>query len=86
MKYLTVYLIIINAAAFLLMLTDKKKAMKHAFRIPEATLLGVAVIGGSLGAVLGMRIFRHKTRKLKFTLGLPLLLAVHMILLYFLLM
>lgn len=86
MKYLTVYLIIINAAAFLLMLADKKKAMKHAFRIPEATLLGVAVIGGSLGAVLGMRIFRHKTRKLKFTLGLPLLLAVHMILLYFLLM
>lgn len=86
MKYLTVYLIIINAAAFLLMLADKKKAMKHAFRIPEATLLGVAVIGGSLGAVLGMRIFRHKTRKLKFTLGLPLLLAVHTILLYFLLM
>lgn len=86
MKYLMAYLLLINAAAFLLMLADKKKARQNAWRISEATLLGVAVMGGSLGAVLGMRIFRHKTRHLKFSLGLPLILVVHCLLLCFFLM
>ena len=57
------------------MLMDKQKAKHHAWRIPEATLLGIAAIGGSIGAILGMRLFRHKTRHLKFALGLPLILA-----------
>ena len=78
------YLLLINALAFLLMLADKHKARKKAWRIPEATLLTVAALGGSLGATIGMHLFRHKTRKLKFSLGLPLLLIAHILLLYFL--
>lgn len=77
MDILTYYLLIINALAFLLMLTDKRRARKNAWRIPEATLLGVAALGGSLGAVMGMRLFRHKTLHLKFSVGLPLMLALH---------
>lgn len=69
------YLVLINAAAFVLMLADKQKARRGAWRIPEATLLGVAVLGGSIGAIAGMQLFRHKTRYWKFKLGLPLILA-----------
>ena len=75
-QVLTAYLVLVNAAAFILMLLDKQKSRRSAWRISEATLLGVAVIGGSIGAILGMYLFRHKTRHLKFTLGLPLILAV----------
>ena len=70
-----IYLCIINALGFLLMLLDKQKAKKNLWRIPEATLLGVAVIGGSLGAIAGMQLARHKTKHLKFAIGLPLILA-----------
>ena len=79
------YLLLINALAFLLMLADKRKAKKKAWRIPESTLLTIAALGGSLGATIGMNLFRHKTRKLKFSLGLPLMLIGHIVLLYFLL-
>lgn len=75
-QFLTAYLVLVNAAALALMLTDKKKARRGAWRIPEATLLGIAVLGGSIGAIIGMYLFRHKTRHLKFSLGLPLILAV----------
>lgn len=75
------YLVLVNAAAFILMLADKQKARRSVWRIPEGTLLGVAAIGGSLGAVIGMHLFRHKTRHLKFRLGLPLMLAVQICLL-----
>jgi len=68
------YLIIVNAAGFLLMLVDKLKAKGGFWRIPEATLIGVACIGGSIGALVGMYLFRHKTRHMKFTLGIPLIL------------
>ena len=81
MDILIYYMLIINALAFLLMLADKRKAVKKVWRIPEATLLAVAAIGGSLGAILGMRLFRHKTLHLKFSLGLPLMLAAHILLL-----
>lgn len=70
------YLIIINAVAFLLMLADKQKAKRGGWRIPETTLLASALFGGSIGALAGMYLFRHKTRHLKFTLGIPLILAV----------
>ena len=70
------YLVLINAAAFVLMLADKQKARRGAWRIPEATLLGVAILGGSIGAIAGMQLFRHKTQHWKFKLGLPLILAV----------
>ena len=76
-----IYLITINAAAFVLMLTDKRKAIKKAWRIPERTLLGAAAIGGSLGALLGMQLFRHKTKHLAFAVGIPVMLAIHCVLL-----
>lgn len=75
-QFLTAYLVLVNAAALALMLVDKQKARRGAWRIPEATLLGIAVLGGSIGAIAGMYLFRHKTRHLKFSLGLPLILAV----------
>jgi len=72
------YLIIINAAGFLLMLADKLKAKRGAWRIPEKTLLGVAAAGGSIGSLVGMYTFRHKTKHIKFTLGIPLILIAQL--------
>ena len=79
------YLIIVNAAGFLLMLVDKLKAKRKAWRTPESTLIGVAALGGSIGAIAGMYCFRHKTRHIKFTLGLPLILGIQIVLILFLL-
>lgn len=81
--WILVYLLLINALAFVLMLADKRKAQKKKWRVPEATLMTAAALGGSLGALLGMYAFRHKTRHLKFTLGVPLLLAVQAAVLFF---
>ncbi len=78
MKYLAIYLLTINAVAFLLMHADKQRARKKRWRIPEATLLGVAAAGGSPGALAGMYTFRHKTRHPKFTVGVPALLVVQL--------
>ena len=75
MKLLSFYLLIINALGFLLMLVDKWKARKNRWRVRESTLLLIAALGGSVGSLLGMYLFRHKTRHLKFTLGIPLILA-----------
>lgn len=81
MKLLSYYLLLINAAGFLLMLIDKQKARKMRWRIPESTLLTVAALGGSLGCIGGMYLVRHKTKHPRFTLGLPFLLAVQIMLL-----
>lgn len=75
MKLFWIYLLLINAAAFFLMLADKQKARKNKWRIPERTLLGAALIGGSLGALAGMYTFRHKTKHPKFYIGVPLILV-----------
>lgn len=75
MEYFILYLLIINAIAFLLMLIDKQKARKKKWRIKEATLMGVAALGGSIGALAGMYTFRHKTLHKKFTLGIPAILV-----------
>ena len=75
MKLLLYYLLIINAAGFLLMLVDKWKAKKNRWRIRESTLLIVAAMGGSVGSLAGMYLFRHKTLHLKFTVGIPVILA-----------
>lgn len=80
MKYLILYLLIINAVAFFLMLADKHKARKKLWRIPEATLIGTAVIGGSVGSLIGMYAVRHKTKHPKFTVGIPVILAVQIVL------
>ncbi len=84
MKYLYLYLVIINALGFLLMLADKEKARRGAWRISERTLLTVAAVGGSLGSLLGMKLFRHKTKHLKFTVTVPVLLVIHIVILIFL--
>ena len=76
------YLILVNAAAFALMFADKQKAIRGQWRIPEKVLLGVALLGGSIGAIAGMYAFRHKTRHGKFKYGLPLILLVQLYLLY----
>lgn len=80
MKLLLVYLLIINAAGFVLMLIDKYKAKKNLWRISEATLLWISVLGGSLGCLAGMYAVRHKTQHLPFTLGIPIILAVQIVL------
>ena len=77
-----VYLSLINALALLLMLSDKLRAKKHRWRIPESVLLASAALGGSLGALAGMWLFHHKTRKPKFYITVPLLLALHLVLFY----
>lgn len=74
------YLVIMNAIGFLIMLADKKKAIRGAWRIPERTLMAVAILGGSIGCLLGMKLFRHKTKHLKFTIGVPLILALQVVL------
>lgn len=79
MRYLLPYLLTVNAAAFLLMLIDKEKAKKRKYRIPEDTLMGIAILGGSLGAWFGMKVFRHKTQHKKFALGIPLIIGVQVL-------
>jgi uncharacterized membrane protein YsdA (DUF1294 family) len=72
--FLGAYLAVINLDGFLLMGADKSRAKKNKRRIPEATLFLAAVLGGSLGVLLGMHAFRHKTLHTKFTVGVPFLL------------
>jgi uncharacterized membrane protein YsdA (DUF1294 family) len=80
---LILYFLTINALGFLLMLVDKHKARKNRWRIPEATLMGVAVLGGSIGSLIGMYTVRHKTKHPKFTVGIPLILIVQLTAAYF---
>lgn len=68
-----IYTILINIIGLLLMKTDKKRARQRKWRISEATIWTISFIGGSLGALIGMYIFRHKTKHLSFRIGLPLL-------------
>ncbi|MBQ3251647.1 MAG: DUF1294 domain-containing protein [Oscillospiraceae bacterium] len=79
MKLLITYLILINALGICFMLADKIKARKNRWRIPEATLIGIALFGGSLGVIIGMRLFRHKTLHPKFSIGVPLVFALQLI-------
>ena len=79
-KLLIAYLLLINALGFGLMLLDKWKAKKNRWRIRESTLMLVAALGGSVGSLLGMYTVRHKTKHLKFTLGIPLILVAQYLL------
>ena len=80
MKYFIVYLIIINIIAFLAMYIDKRKAIKGKWRIKEHTLFVLALMGGSIGAIAGMYVFRHKTKKAKFYIGFPVILVLEILL------
>ena len=79
------YLIAVNLIGFALMGIDNYKAKKRAFRIPEATLFIVAIIGGSIGSIIGMYAFRHKTRHWYFVYGMPAILILQILLIALLL-
>ena len=81
-KYFIIYLIIINLIAFLVMYLDKRKARYGKWRIPEQSLLILALIGGSIGAIIGMYTFRHKTKKLRFSVGFPIILILQIVLIF----
>lgn len=83
-RILVVYLLAINLLAFILYGIDKKRARKREWRISEKTLIGIAVIGSCVGAILGMHIFHHKTRHWYFRYGLPLILTIQVLLAWFL--
>ena len=83
LKFILLYLLLINALGFLLMLVDKFKAKKNLWRIPEATLMTVAALGGSIGSLLGMYTVRHKTKHVKFTVGIPAILILQIALVLF---
>lgn len=80
MRYLIIYIVIINVIAFLAMYIDKRKAKYGKWRIPEQSLFILALIGGSIGAIIGMYTFRHKTKKLRFSVGFPVILVLQIIL------
>ena len=79
------YLIVITIVTFLVYGIDKWKAKKGSWRISEATLLILAVFGGSIGALLGMKVWHHKTQHKKFKYGLPLILLAQIALIYLIL-
>ena len=79
-KMITAWLLVINVVSFAMFGIDNSKAKHRKYRIPEAWLMLSAVLGGSVGAVCGMDFFRHKTLHKKFKLGLPLILAVQVLL------
>lgn len=79
-KNLIIYLVAINLIAFLAMLIDKKKAEKGKWRTKEATLLTLALIGGSIGEIIGMYVFHHKTQKPKFFIGVPGIIVLQILL------
>lgn len=80
MTWWILYLVIINIVSFVAMLVDKRRAMTYRWRIPEKTLFALAVIGGSVGAMLGMWLVRHKTRHWYFVWGMPAIFAVQLVL------
>ena len=78
------YLLIVNLLGFLIMLIDKQRAIHREWRIPEKTLISISIFGGSIGMLIGMSSFRHKTKHKKFTIGIPfiLIMQVFLIILY----
>lgn len=78
-KNIIIYLLIINIIGFLIMGIDKLKAIKGMWRIPENTLFAFTFLGGGVGNILGMYIFRHKTKKLKFIIGMPAILILEIL-------
>ncbi|MBQ4522397.1 MAG: DUF1294 domain-containing protein [Lachnospiraceae bacterium] len=84
LKYIVSYLFLVNIIAFVLYGVDKKRAKKGEYRISEKTLLLSGAIGGSIGAMAGMKVFRHKTKHKKFVIGLPLMFILQCLLIWWL--
>lgn len=79
MQNFIIYLVIVNIIGFLVMWLDKRKAIKGKWRIPEKTLFIITALGGGIGTTIGMYFFRHKTQKLQFVLGLPIITVLEFI-------
>lgn len=79
-KFISIYLLIINIFSFLIMFIDKTRAKHKEWRISEKSLISYAIAGGSIGMLLGMSYFRHKTNHKKFTIGVPTILIIQIIL------
>jgi len=84
LKNFLIYLLIINALGFLAMGFDKWKAKRGRWRIPEDSLFMFTILGGGIGTIAGIYAFRHKTKKLKFTIGMPLILILEILLFIYL--
>jgi uncharacterized membrane protein YsdA (DUF1294 family) len=78
-KYIFIYLIVINLIGFITMHVDKRKSEKRQWRVPESQLFGIAIVFGSIGILSGMYTFRHKTKHIKFVIGIPLVLIIQII-------
>ena len=85
MKYILAYLLIVNAIGLAYMIADKHRAKKNLWRIPEARLMLIAAIGGSIGIYAGMQLARHKTKHPKFFIGVPVIMALQLVLIALLL-
>ena len=79
-QVILLYILSVNLGGFIAFGIDKKRSIRSKWRIPEATLLTIALLGGSIGCLLGMKVFRHKTLKLLFSIGIPVMLALQIIL------
>lgn len=86
LKIFIIYVVIINIISFIVMGTDKRRAVNHKWRIPEKTLFLLAIIGGSIGTNLGMKVFRHKTKHMKFVIGMPAILIFQLFMFVYLLL
>lgn len=87
MEMLTVaflYVVIMNIIGVMMMGIDKSRAKRHAWRIPEKTLFLISLLGGSVGSLAGMYLFRHKTKHMKFVIGMPLILLIQIVVLTYL--
>jgi uncharacterized membrane protein YsdA (DUF1294 family) len=82
LESISIIIVIINIVTFIIYGIDKYKAKKGKWRIPENSLIGLAIIGGSIGAYLGMRVWHHKTMHLKFKYGIPLIIIIQLIAAY----
>ncbi|WP_373482528.1 DUF1294 domain-containing protein [Acetobacterium sp.] len=76
MNYFISYLVAVNLLAFIFFWNDKRRSKKEVWRIPEKTLIGLCLIGGSIGGILGMQVFHHKTKHALFVWGIPVILIL----------
>ena len=83
MKYFWIYLAVMNVAGFVIMWVDKQKAKRHSYRISEKALFLTAIFGGSIGAKMGMELFRHKTHHKKFVYGIPAIIILQLAALFY---
>lgn len=74
------YILVVNILTYILMWLDKQKARKNQYRIPERTFFLLSILGGAVGTLIGMRTFRHKTKHPRFTVGIPILIVLNIVL------